>query len=109
MRTELLLKIPQKKKEKLQGLLGLAYPPQGWGMLFLDTPAIHMVGMRFPIDVVCLDQNYTVLGVLRASMGEEHVSLPGTKHILELAPGDAAKLHIIAGAHMSITSTADHK
>ncbi len=105
MHSAILLKIPRTQKEKEIGLLGLASPPAGWGMLFLDTPFIHMVGMRFPIDVVCLNGDFKVIAVLYAPIGAPNITTFGTRHILELASGTTIPLHIQPGKQMSIETS----
>lgn len=94
MQGTIFLAIPGSLAEKQKGLLGLPAPPSGWGMLFLDTSAIHMVGMAFPIAVVCLDDFLRVIDILYGEIGNPKVSSSGTKHILELSLQDAARLNI---------------
>ena len=48
---------------RFRGLMGAADLPAGEGMLFPGTSSVHTHFMRFPIDVVFLDREYTVLKV----------------------------------------------
>jgi len=84
--------IPETAEDREVGLLALTSPPQGWGMLFLDASAIHMIGMQFPIDVIFFDFNWVVIDKVRAVPGEKKVSAPGAEHILELGPGAASSV-----------------
>ena len=48
---------------RMRGLLGRTGLPEGEGMLFPRTGSVHTMFMRFPIDVVFLDRELTVLSV----------------------------------------------
>lgn len=48
--------------QRLRGLMFLPNPPD-YGLLFLNTRAIHMHFMRFAIDVVVLNRNGGVVSV----------------------------------------------
>ena len=41
---------------RLRGLAGRRHPPDGWALLFPRCRSVHTFGMRFPIDVVFLDE-----------------------------------------------------
>ncbi|HEY6117760.1 MAG TPA: DUF192 domain-containing protein [Candidatus Dormibacteraeota bacterium] len=42
---------------RLRGLMGRAPLREGEGLMLMPCKAIHMVGMRYPIDVVFLDRD----------------------------------------------------
>lgn len=79
--------IPNSRQTKIKGLLRYDYPPKGWGMLFLDVNDIHMIGMKFPIDVVFFDQNWIIRDIKKAKPGDQSVSCPAASHTLEIGPG----------------------
>ena len=56
-------------------------------MLFYRCRSVHTLGMRFTIDVVSLDEDFTVRGVHR--LRPRRLLLPRlrTKHLVECAPG----------------------
>lgn len=93
---------PTTQKDKQLGLLILDKPPQDWGMLFFDTSTIHTMNMKFPIDVVSLDINFKIIEIKTIDPGVESYSIPGTKHILELAPTSAYKLGFTIGSYLTL-------
>ncbi|HET8625393.1 MAG TPA: DUF192 domain-containing protein [Gemmatimonadales bacterium] len=48
---------------RLRGLLGREGLPAGEGLLLDPCKAVHMLGMRFPLDVAFLDLNGAVVAV----------------------------------------------
>jgi len=48
----------------MRGLLGRTSLPDGEGMIITRCNSIHMFFMRFPIDVVFIDQKGVVAGLL---------------------------------------------
>ncbi len=51
---------------RLRGLLGRPGLPHGEGLLLDPCRAVHMLGMRFPIDVAFLDPGGAVVAVYHA-------------------------------------------
>lgn len=49
--------------ERLKGLLGRAEMPDGAAMLIERCGSVHTVGMRFPIDLIFLDQEWRVVSL----------------------------------------------
>jgi uncharacterized membrane protein (UPF0127 family) len=47
----------------MRGLLGRDGLEPGTGMLIDGAPSVHMFFMRFPIDVVFLDRDHTIVGI----------------------------------------------
>jgi uncharacterized membrane protein (UPF0127 family) len=73
---------------RLVGLLGRSELGPGEGLLLPRCGAVHTLGMRFPIDVVFVDD----AGAIRAAFaavpsGEVRVVRPGRVHALEAAAG----------------------
>lgn len=76
------------------GWMGARRPAEGTGLLFRHCRALHLLFMRFPLDIVYLDAEYRVaavrLGVKpwRATRGP-----PSARHALEMpASARAARL-----------------
>lgn len=61
---------------RLRGLLGRSGLESGEGLLLTPCRGVHMMGMRFPLDVVLLDGDGRVAGLYP-----------------ELAPGKRTRLH----------------
>jgi len=78
-------------KERVNGLLDFDRLNEGEGLLIPHCKSIHTIGMKFPIDVVFLDENNKVLGILRGirpGVQKAQTSGPGRK-VLELPAGKA--------------------
>ena len=58
--------IPKSSFARTRGLLGRSGLEPGSGMLIDAAPSVHMFFMRFPIDVVFLDRDWTVVRVVHA-------------------------------------------
>ena len=48
---------------RLRGLIGRPEPQLGEGLLLVDSQAIHMYWMKYPIDVAMLDKDRRVIAV----------------------------------------------
>jgi uncharacterized membrane protein (UPF0127 family) len=82
---------------RLRGLLGRSGLAPGEGMLFPRTGSVHTMFMRFPIDVVFLDDALRVLSVREAVPAWRTVVERGAKVTLELGAGEAARAGITPG------------
>ena len=89
--------VPRSSFARMRGLLGRDGLEPGTGMLIDAAPSVHMFFMRFPIDVVFLDRDRTVVGV-RHRLAPWRVA--GARHAvaaLELPAGAAAQAGIQEG------------
>jgi uncharacterized membrane protein (UPF0127 family) len=73
-----------------KGLLGRSSLGPGEGMLFRPAGSIHMMFMRFPLDVLFCDRDLVVIGVERSLKPWRTAGRKGTKVVVELAEGAAA-------------------
>ena len=80
---------------RLRGLLGRRKLPPGEGLLIRPAGAVHTSFMRFPIDVVFLDRELTVLDVVDGLVPWRAAGRRGAHAVLELAAGERAR-HAIA-------------
>jgi uncharacterized protein len=53
---------------RLKGLLGRTVLPEGHALIITDCRSIHMLFMRFAIDVVFADREYRVVGLVENIM-----------------------------------------
>lgn len=91
------------------GLSGRESLASGTGILFIfDNPGIYgfwMKDMRFPIDIVWIDENWKVIGVDNsvdpATFPTIFYPKSAAKFVLELNSGDAARWGIDAGLTLS--------
>jgi hypothetical protein len=81
----------------MRGLLGRSGLEPGGGMLIDAAPSVHMFFMRFPIDVVFLDRDWTVVRVVHALKPWRVAGARRAVAALELAAGAAAEAGLEEG------------
>ena len=73
--------------DRLRGLIGRTVFGQGEGLWLPGTRAIHTFGMRFPIDVVFVDQHNRILYLMPSlAPGRVSPAFPRARGTLELPP-----------------------
>jgi uncharacterized membrane protein (UPF0127 family) len=87
---------------RMRGLLGRSGLEPGESMLFRPAGSIHMLFMRFAIDVVFCDQDLVVLKVVSGLRPWRMASARGAKVVIELAEGAATGLR--PGDRLSIAT-----
>lgn len=90
---------------RMRGLLGKQSISDNEGCYLKPCSSIHCLGMKFPIDVVYLDAQNTVLHVERCEPGALGTKVKGTKRVLELAPGRAEFCGVKPGAVIAIKAS----
>jgi len=83
--------IPKGSFGRMRGLLGRSGLQPGSGMLIDAAPSVHMFFMRFPIDVVFLDRDWTVVRVVHALKPWRVAGARRAVAALELPAGAAAE------------------
>jgi uncharacterized protein len=83
---------------RLKGLLGRANFPSGAGLWIRPTKEVHTFFMRFAIDVVFISKSGVVIKVCSNLKPWRHSGIQFKAHqVLELAAGEAKRLHIVVG------------
>ena len=84
--------------ERFLGLMGRKDMPSEEALLFPRCNSIHTFFMRFPIDVILLDKEGTVVEIIPA-MAPWRMILPRfkAKHVIEMRAGRAGELGIERG------------
>jgi uncharacterized membrane protein (UPF0127 family) len=82
---------------RMRGLLGRKGLEPGGGMLLTPEPSVHMFFMRFPIDVVFLDREHTVVSVRHTLRPWRVAGARGAYATLELPAGTVAATGIATG------------
>lgn len=79
---------------RFMGLMGKKSLPERTGLFFPKCSSIHCFFMKMPIDVVYLDDDYTVL--FKETVMPWHIGkfVKGAKHILELGEYDSNNIGI---------------
>jgi hypothetical protein len=85
---------------RLRGLLGRRGLAVDEGLLLRPAPAIHTFFMRFPIDVVFLAADGTVLKVVPALRPWRARACRGAVAVLELPAGAAARVGVRPGERL---------
>jgi uncharacterized membrane protein (UPF0127 family) len=89
--------IPESSFGRMRGLLGRSGLEPGGGMLIDAAPSVHMFFMRFPIDVVFLDRDWTVVRVVHALKPWRVAGARRAVAALELPAGTAAEAGLEEG------------
>jgi len=93
--------VADKALTRMRGLLGRRGLPRGHGLLIEPTWSVHTWFMRFPIDVVFLDHDLTVLKI-RKHMGPWRAAARfRARSVLELAAGECDRLLIEVGDRLA--------
>jgi uncharacterized membrane protein (UPF0127 family) len=85
---------------RAKGLLGRSELPRGEGILLRPAPSIHTFFMRFPIDVVFLDEEGHVLRVAADVVPWRAAACRGARAVLELAAGECERRGVRAGGRL---------
>jgi uncharacterized membrane protein (UPF0127 family) len=86
---------------RLRGLLGRDALAEGEGILLRPAGSVHTALMRFPIDVVFLDRDLTVLDVVPSLAPWRASGRRGAKAVVELGAGEAARRGVAAGDRLT--------
>jgi len=98
--------VANKPWSRMRGLLGRSTLPSGEGLLLKPAGSVHTFFMRFPIDVVFLDRELTVVGVAPEVRAWRTAGRRGAKSALELPAGEAARRGIEPGVRLELVSPA---
>lgn len=94
--------IAERPWTRMRGLLGRRGLARGEGMLFRGTGSVHTLFMRFPIDVVFLGRDLSVLAVRESVPAWRAVAQKGARVTVELAAGEAARVGIVPGLRLRL-------
>jgi len=87
---------------RTKGLLGKKSLSFDEGLLITNCSSIHMFGMRMPLDIVFLSEDFTVLALRKKLSPFWLASHSKARHTLELAAGAVEQLGIEIGDKVSI-------
>jgi uncharacterized membrane protein (UPF0127 family) len=85
---------------RMKGLLGRRELPSDKGILLRPASSVHTAFMRFPIDVVFLDRDETVVKVVPELAPWRVAGARGAKSALELPAGEAARRGLEVGVRL---------
>lgn len=97
------LRVAHTHWSRLKGLLGTTNLPSGEGLWLAPCKQVHMIGMRYAIDVVFLDADRRVLrAVAGLQPGQISPKVAGAKSVLEFPVGTVARAGLIEGVCVAI-------
>ncbi len=88
--------------QRLRGLLARKRLSASAGLLLRRCSAIHTMGMQYPIDVVFLDRNNTIVGVRESLVPNRFAYDSAAVHVLEVASGSIQKLNLVAKERLQV-------
>jgi uncharacterized protein len=88
--------------KSFRGLMLRKRLPAGYGMLFRPARGIHTHFMRFPIDVIFLDEHQCVAKI-RKSMPPWRFDFTSAPAAIEVTAGTSADLDIRVGDRLELT------
>jgi len=86
----------------MRGLLGRDGLDEGEGLLIKPCGSVHTFFMGFPIDVVFLDRELSVVAVRPEVRPWRTARARGAKVALEVAAGEAARVGIAPGLRLRL-------
>jgi uncharacterized membrane protein (UPF0127 family) len=89
----------------MKGLLGQRNLPSGEGILLKPASSVHMAFMRFAIDAVFLDRELRVVKISADLKPWRIAGARGSKSVLEIAAGEAARRGLTVGDRLSVDSS----
>jgi protein-S-isoprenylcysteine O-methyltransferase Ste14/uncharacterized membrane protein (UPF0127 family) len=93
---------------RLKGLLGTRSLPPGEGLWLRPCRQVHMIGMRYAIDVVFLDDAHRVVRAISALQpGKISPKIAAATSAIELPAGTVARLDVVEGARIGIDGEPD--
>jgi len=89
---------------RFRGLLGTPSLAQGEGLLIEPCRGVHMLGMKYPIDVAFLDRAGRVVGVChRLAPGARSPFVRAARSALELPAGTLAAAGVTEGDTLTLS------
>jgi uncharacterized membrane protein (UPF0127 family) len=86
--------------DRARGLLGKPPLKSGQGLLISPCKSIHTFGMRYPIDVVFLDANWTVCKIISSLPMARFSGSMVARMTLELPANEASRIQLSAGSRL---------
>jgi uncharacterized protein len=100
------VKVATKRVERAVGLLTRSGLDPGEALLITPCRGVHTWGMRFPIDIIALDESGVVVDAV-PDLGPWRIRLPrpGAVSVLELAAGALSESHTARGHRIELQLT----
>lgn len=97
----------ETSRTQISQMIGLMFRssiPSDYAMIFVmkkpSSVGIHMLFMRFPIDVIFLNEEKKIIGLSHHMPWTGHSSMKNVKYVIETNPGAIEKYKISIGGMM---------
>lgn len=98
------IEVATSRRDRRRGLLGRTVLPPGCAFILAPCRAVHTVGMRFPIDVVFIDDHGTVLRLV-PHLGTWRMAIaPAAAIAIELWAGAIRAMDISVGDRLQLAT-----
>ena len=94
---------------RLTGLLFSARPNPDQGLLITPCHQVHTLGMRFPIDVLFLNADGSIMQCVPGLQPFRTAGIKGARHTLELASGSIEHHALRPGQRLQWRTEAPHE
>jgi uncharacterized membrane protein (UPF0127 family) len=94
---------------RLRGLMGRKELPGDEGLLLTPAWSVHTSFMQFPIDVVYLESDLTVLGMREGMKPWRMSAWRGARSVLELPAGTCERRRLRPGDRLALAESTDEK
>lgn len=98
------LEFARTKLRQMSGLMFRKDVPSDYSMIFVlkkQSPVnVHMLFMRFPVDVIFLDEEKKVMGLYRLNPWTGYKAVKNVKYVLEMEAGAIERYNISIGGQM---------
>lgn len=91
--------------KRLKGLLGKKSLSKGEVLWITPCHQVHMIGMKFPVSVWFLDDNFNIIKIIdNLIIGSISPSVPNATSVLELPVNYAKEIGVTVGDCLSLIS-----
>ncbi len=88
---------------RLKGLLGTAELAENQGLLLCNCNSVHMIGMRYALDIIYLDKNRVILKIVENLKPWQVSYCLSAKDALEVKRGTIQRLNWKVGDQLQLT------
>lgn len=103
------IKVADTFWQRFCGLMGTKSLPQNVGLLILPCNSVHMIGMRYAIDVIYLDENNQIIKVVENLQPWGFSMCCQAKSTLEVAAGTVQRVKLCVGDRLGFTKNDQSK
>lgn len=93
---------------RLVGLLATSSLSNGAGLMIKPCSSVHTMGMRYPIDVIFVDDSDRVVKVVMGLKPSRLANQWGADYVIELPAGTIAATYTQKGDRLELQEAEDH-